>query len=142
MKLDKEFFEGGEVLFIGYSSSNPGFSRMIYKAFTNAGLKVFPINTRQGGRGFDIKVYKSLDELPHIPKSAYVLISGKKTKDTVEQLKDKGIKRVLFHNSRLATPEALDICAKAGIETAVACPMMVFGSGLHKLHARIKGVNR
>ena len=141
MKLNKDFFEDNEVLFIGYSRKKPLFSKQVYKAFTDAGLKVFPLNSRQGG-SYDVKVYNDLNELPHMPKSAYILLNSKNSKEAVNQLKDRGIKRILFQNNKAVSKETLEECSKAGIETAVACPMMAFGSGLHKFHAFLAGVKR
>lgn len=141
MKLNKDFFENDEVLFVGYSGKNPAFSKMVYKAFTDAGLKVFPMNTRQGGT-FDIKVYNDLNELPHIPKTAYILLNSKNSKEAVNQIKDRGVKKILFQNSKAISKETLEECSKAGIEAVVACPMMAFGSGMHRVHAFFAGVKR
>jgi predicted CoA-binding protein len=141
MKLNKNFFEDNEVLFIGYSGRNPFFSKMVFKAFTDAGLKVFPVNSRKGG-SYDIKVYNDLNELPHTPKSAYILLNSKNSGEAVGQLKDRGVKRILFQNARTVSAETLEECSKAGIETAVACPMMAFGSGFHRIHAFLAGVKR
>lgn len=141
MKLNKDFFKNNEVIFVGYSSRNPEFSKMVYKAFTDAGLKVFPVNSKKEGK-YDIKVYNDLNELPHIPENAYVLLSSGNSKKEVEQLKEKGVKRILFQNSKAVSKETLAECSKAGIETAVACPMMVFGTGFHKFHAFLAGVRK
>jgi len=138
-KLKDEFLTDKEIIFMGYSSRNPQFSGSIYKAMTNAGYKVYPVNTKQGGK-YDIKVYGSLSELPKIPSTAYVLMSNKNAGEAVKQLKDSGVKKILFHIGKTADKALLDECAAAGIETAVACPMMIFGSGLHKFHAFFAGV--
>jgi hypothetical protein len=47
-----------------------------------------------------------------------------------------------FFNEKEADQLLLDECAAAGIKTAVACPMMLFGSGIHRLHAYFAGVKR
>lgn len=139
MRLNKEFFEDSEVLFIGYSSREPIFSKTVHKAFTNAGLKVFPVNIKKDGN-YDIKVYNGLDELPHIPKSAYILLNSKSSMEAVNQLKDRGVKRILFQNPQ--EKDTLVECSESGIETAVACPMMAFGKGIHRLHGFFAGVKR
>lgn len=51
-----------------------------------------------------------------------------------------GIKRVLFHSRKDVDPDQLEACAKAGMETAVACPLMLLGKGFHKFHAFLAGV--
>ncbi len=138
-KLKNEFLTEKEIIFMGYSSRNPQFSRSIYNAMTNAGYKVYPVNTRQGGK-YDIKVYGGLSELPKIPSTAYVLMNNKNAGEAVRQLKDYGVKKILFHIGKTTDKALFDDCTAAGIETAVACPMMIFGSGIHKLHAFFAGV--
>ena len=44
--LREKFFAEGEVLFMGYSSRAPQFSNSIYNAFTNAGIRVYPLNPK------------------------------------------------------------------------------------------------
>ena len=139
-KLRNEFFtDNKDILFMGYSSRNPQFSNIVYKAFTDAGFRVYPVNTRQGGK-YDMKVYNSLSELPKVPATAYVLMNNKNAREAVKQLKDSGVRKILFHIGKTADKALLDECSAAGITTAVACPMMIFGSGLHKLHAFFAGV--
>lgn len=137
--LSKEFFTEKEVIFMGYSSRTPQFSNMIYKAFTDAGIKVYPINPRKDGK-FDVNVYSNISELPKTPKIAYILLNNENARKAVEQLKGTGVEKILFHRGKTADQQLLNDCAAAGIETAVACPLMLFGSGLHKLHAFFAGV--
>jgi acyl-CoA synthetase (NDP forming) len=139
-KLNREFL-GNEVLFVGYSSRNQAYSKSIYKAFIDNGIKVYPLNSRQDGK-YDVKVYKDLSELPQIPKCAYILLNKAKTMEAVKQLKDKGINKILFHNAKTVGQDTLEECSKMGIETAVACPMMLLGSGMHRLHGFLAGVKR
>lgn len=138
-KLKNEFLTEKEILFMGYSSRNPMFSNTVYKAFTDAGYKVYPVNTRKDSK-FDIKVYNNLSEIPKIPTTAYVLMNNKNAREAVKQLKDSGVKKILFHIGKTADKALLEECNASGIQTAVACPMMIFGSGLHKLHAFFAGV--
>lgn len=139
IKLNKDFFDGNEVLFVGYSAKNQGFSKMVYQAFTKHGLKVYPVNSKDNG-SYDVKVYKSLNELPKIPKAAYVLLNKENASKAVRELAEKGVKKILFQNSKNADTSIIEQCSKLGIETATACPMMSFGSGIHKLHGFFAGV--
>ena len=139
-KLGKEFFENDEVLFVGYSGGkNQPFSKMIYQAFTDNGIKVYPINSKTDGN-YDIKVYNSLEDLPKVPSTAFVLLKRENTRKAVNELAGIGIKRIQFQNNRNVDASILEDCSKLGIETVVACPMMKFGSGFHKLHAFFAGV--
>ncbi|MCX7709689.1 MAG: CoA-binding protein [Clostridia bacterium] len=138
-KLGKEFFINNEVLFVGYSSRDIRLSKEIFNAFTNKGIKVYPLNRKENVR-FDIKVYKRPAELPKIPKCAYLLINADNAEAIIQQLAENGVRRILFHSSKTVHPSTLDQCRKMGIETAVACPMMTLGSGLHRIHGFFSGV--
>lgn len=137
--LTKDFFNEKEILFMGYSGKNQRFSKMVYNAFNNNGIKVYPVNSKEGSY-YDIKVYKSLEELPKIPKTAYVLLNKENTRNAISSLKDKGVKKILFHSKKNIDSSILDECTKMGIETAVACPMMRFGSGIHRIHGFFAGI--
>jgi acyl-CoA synthetase (NDP forming) len=138
-KLTKDFFTGNEVLFVGYSSRQRGFCNMVAKAFARNGITVYPLNTKSKGP-FPLKVYASLKEIPKLPTTAYILTNKENTKQAVQELKAKGIKRILFHSKKSVAPETLEECRSAGIETAVACPLMFLGSFLHRIHGFFAGV--
>ncbi|OPX46025.1 hypothetical protein CLHUN_05000 [Ruminiclostridium hungatei] len=140
IKIDKDFYENGQVLFIGYSGGkNRPFSKMVYQAFTNNGIKVYALNNKAEG-DYDIKVYGSLGELAEVPTTAYVLLKKENVPGILKELGARGIKRIQFQSSRSADASVLEACAQKGIETAVACPLMKFGSGLHRLHGFFAGV--
>ncbi|MCX8131230.1 MAG: CoA-binding protein [Clostridia bacterium] len=138
-KLNKEFFSNNEVLFVGFSEKNSKYCMTIYQAYTNNGIQVYPLNTKAGG-SYDVKVYKNFSELPKIPETAYILLSPENTKKAVKALAENGVKKILFHNKKIADADTLAECDKMGIKTAVACPLMIFGSGLHKIHGFFAGV--
>lgn len=140
-KLNKDFFTGNEVIFVGYSSRQPQFSKMVYQAFSDNGIKVYPLNHREGG-SFDVKVYRKLEEMPSVPKTAYILLKKDNTRQVVKELANKGVSKMLFQNGSVADQSILDECKKLGVETLVACPMMGFGSGMHRIHAFFAGVKR
>ena len=139
VKISKDFFKDNEVLFVGYSSRNSAYSKSIYQAFTNNQMKVYPYNTKDNAT-YDIKVYENLAELPIMPKSAFILLNKENTTKAVKELIGKGVKRILFHSAKSVDPAILQECEKAGIETAAGCPLMVFGTGIHKVHAFFAGV--
>jgi predicted CoA-binding protein len=138
-KLSKGFFKDNEILFVGYSSRNKQYSNMVYQALTDNGFQVYPFNTKENA-SYDIKVYKKLEELPVMPKTAFILLSKDNTPKAVKMLAGKGIKRILFRNASFVDEETLKECEKQGIEMAAGCPMMVYGKGLHKFHALFAGV--
>ena len=138
-KLNKDFLKDSEVLFVGYSSRNNAYSKGIYQALTDHNIKVYPYNTKENAT-YDIKVYKSLAELPSMPKSAFILLNKENTAKAVKQLIGKGVTKILFRSSNKVDQQTLEECKKAGIETAAGCPMMIYGTGLHKFHALLAGV--
>ncbi|MDP4092902.1 MAG: CoA-binding protein [Bacillota bacterium] len=141
VRLTMEFFEGNQVLFIGYSEKYQAFCKQVYQAFSNNGIKVYPVNNKDKGN-FDVKVYKSLEDLPQIPRTAYVLLNRKSAGKAVKELAEKGVRRILFQNTKNADQSLLEECSRLGIETIVACPMMRFGTGFHKIHGFFAGVRK
>ena len=140
-KISKDFFKGNEILFVGYSSRNKAFCNSIMNAFVKNGFKVYPMNTRTKD-GFDVKVYQSFEELPKVPETAYVLLNGVNAINAIKPLKENGVKRILFQNEKIAEKAVVEQCNELGIRTAAGCPMMLFGSGLHRLHGFFSGVKR
>lgn len=138
VKLNRNFFTDKDVLFVGYSSRNAAYSKEIFKAFTDNRMKVYPYNTKENAT-YDTKVYKSLEELPVVPKTAFILLSKDNTTKAVKELLPKGVKKILFRSKNI-DPAVLAECDKAGVETAIGCPMMLYGTGMHKLHAFFAGV--
>ena len=138
-KLSKDFLKDKEILFMGYSSRNKAYSNGIYQALTNNGFQVYPFKTKEKA-SYDIKVYKKLEELPVMPKSAFILLNKDNTAKAVRMLADQGVKRILFYSARGVDEETQKLCEKNGIETAAGCPMMVYGKGLHRFHGILAGV--
>ncbi len=139
VKLSRDFFTDKEILFVGYSSRNKAYSNSILQAFTNNNIKVYPYNTKDNA-AFDIKVYKKLEELPVIPKTAFVLLNKANTPKAVKQLIENGVNKILFYNKSALDSAITAECESAGVEISVGCPLMVYGSGLHKFHAFFAGV--
>ena len=138
-RIDKYFFDNKEVLFVGFSVKQKAFCNSVYKAFSDNGIKVYPMNKRKGAQ-LDMKVYTEFAELPVVPKTAYVLLNRENTKSVVKELADRGVKKVLIQSKNNADEDTLKQCSNLGMEAVVACPMMIFGKGFHKLHAFFAGV--
>lgn len=130
---ERDFISDDKILFMGYSSKKDSFSRMLYKEFTKKGITVFPVNPNKEG-SYDIEVFHNVSDLNEVPETAYVLMRKEFASKAVQDLKGSGVKRVLFQSKRLVAPEVLEECREAGMEPAVACPMMLIGGGLHKIH--------
>lgn len=139
VKLYKGFFTDKDVLFVGYSSRNIGYSKEVFKAFSNNKITVYPFNIKSNPLSVN-KVYHDFEELPVIPKSAFILLSKENTTKAVKDLISRGVTKMLFYRQGNVEPEALAECEKAGVETAYGCPVMINGEGFHKFHAWIAGV--
>ncbi len=138
-RLTGEFLKEQEILFVGYSSRNKAYSNLVYQAFMNHGFQVYPYNTKENAF-YDIKVYRKLEELPHMPKSAFILLNKENTANAVRMLSERGVKRILFYSGRIVDEATEKLCEKYEIEMATGCPMMLYGKGLHKFHGLLAGV--
>ncbi len=138
-KLTKAFFSDNEVLIVGYPLKNDPSMKMILPAFGKNHIKVYALNPKASG-DLDIKIYKSFDELPKVPKCAYIYLEKDEITPWIPVLKEKGVQRVLFHSKKDVEPADVAACQKAGLDTAIACPMMLLGTGFHKLHKLLAGV--
>ena len=138
-KLSKEFFLNNEALVLGYPLQDDMSMKLILKAFLDNGIRVLAMNAQATGDA-DVKLYKSFDELPHIPETAYIFLDKPDIDAWIEPMAAHGIRRVLFHSKKDVDPAQLAACQKTGMETAVACPMMLLGRGIHRLHAFLAGV--
>ena len=138
-KLTKDYFSDGEVLIIGYPLNDDPSMKMILPAFIRNNIKVYAMN-HKASSGQDIKVYKSFSELPKIPKCAYIYLEKDEITPWISDMVKNGVTRVLFHSKQDVEPADVEACKNAGLETAIACPMMLLGKGLHKFHKFLAGV--
>ncbi len=130
----KDFFVDNEVLFVGFSRNQKSFCRIPFKQFQESGIKVYPVSNKKV-MDSNVNVY-NLDEMSYVPKTAYVILNKENTAKIIEDLHKKGVKRILFQSKQTVSRETLDKCSELGMETAVACPMMILSKGLvHRIHA-------
>ena len=137
-KIDKNFVENKEILFLGVSKNYKMFSQMAYKGFVDNGIKVVPVSIDDESYGFD--TYKSIDQVPSVPTTAFTILDTPDTKKLVAKLKEKGVTKLLFHSANIYDDELVAQCQKLGIEVAASCPLMLYGKGLHRFHGFISGV--
>jgi predicted CoA-binding protein len=138
-KLSKDYFTDKEVLIVGYPLKNDPDMKMILKAFQRNSIKVYALNSKAEGDA-DIKLYKSFAELPKVPECAYIYLAKEDITAWIGAIAASGVKRVLFHSKRDVDQSQVEECKKAGLETAIACPMMLLGKGIHRFHAMLAGV--
>lgn len=140
MKIpERDFITDQEILFMGYSSKKESFSRMIHREFTKAGITVYPVNPRKSDQ-YDVKVYNSVSELEKVPETAYILMKNENARKAFSELKGSGVRKILFQSKKMITEEIQDECDDRGIEAVAACPMMLIGGGIHKIHRFFAGL--
>ncbi len=140
IKVPASFLKADELLFIGYSRKNLAYCTAVREAFESRGTRVFPVNPNQGS--FDVKVFTAMDEVPAKPELAYVLTSKARNEGLPGKLASRGVKRVLFNSKLSADAALLAECERLGMQTAVACPLMSLGKGMHRFHGWLSGVER
>lgn len=139
VKLTKDYFTDNEVLIIGYPLQDDPSMKMILKAFLDNGIKVYALNEKAAGDA-DIKLYRSIAELPRVPKCAYIWADKAEIDGWIQPLKEAGVERVLYHSKKDVDPAQVEATRTAGMAAAIACPMMLLGRGLHRLHGKLAGV--
>lgn len=139
-RIPRSFFEAAEVVFIGYSSKEEGFSSLVADTFEKSGAKVYPVNPDSSR--FKRAVYKDVASVPGKPELAYLLTGKRHNLTLLDAVAARGIKRVLFQSPLSADAAVLDKCRALGLEAQVACPMMAFGGGFHRFHGWLAGVAR
>jgi len=139
-KLTKDYFTNNEVLIVGFPLNGDASMKMILPAFLRNNISVLALNGDYKGEDVGIKVYKSFEELPKVPECAYIYLARENITPWIDQMAKAGIKRVLFHSKKDVDPSDVERTQKAGMETAIACPMMLLGKGIHRLHKFLAGV--
>ena len=139
-KLSRNYLEK-EALFYGCSLKDKRFCELAHKSLSENGIKLYPVGNSQDG-SFSFKVYNNLDELPEIPSFAYIVSDKDETRKIVSRLHELGVKKILFNSKNCVDKDTLNECEKMGMQTIVACPMMVLRSGSCRIHAFFAGVKR
>lgn len=129
-----EFYDSGSFLLIGMSKKRKNFAWGIYKSFTGAGRKVFPLH-KKGGEKDGTKFYSSLNELPEKPEACIISADMKKDGAFVSELAESGIKRFWFQQGSY-DKDLLAAAEKRNIDFVTGCVLMYLPetSFPHKIH--------
>ncbi|TAL29757.1 MAG: CoA-binding protein [Spirochaetes bacterium] len=138
LKFTRGFFDK-EILFVGFTEKYRYFCTQVYNTLTKKGFQVYAL-TGEPKDKFSVPVYATIDALPVMPRSAYLITDKDETARQVDILHGRGVKKILFNSKNVADQAILNRCRDLGIETAVACPLMLYGGGLHRLHGFFAGV--
>jgi predicted CoA-binding protein len=136
-KVSKDFFQPGPLAFIGWSSKQLAYCESIKTALEARGFSLFPVNTNPAS-GFGPKVNRDLAAVPADVVQAFILPTGDSALASVEELAGLGFRRILVRNRKLSAA-ALAKAAELGVEVATGCPLMVYGTGLHRFHGLLSG---
>jgi predicted CoA-binding protein len=129
-----DFYHSDSFLLIGMSKKRDNFAWAIYKSFSAAGKRVFPLHP-DGGERNSVKFYSGINDLPEIPEACIVSADLKKNGEFVSQLAESGIKRFWFQRGSY-DKGILDAAGKKGVVAITGCILMYLPeSGFpHKVH--------
>lgn len=133
MKLPgKEIFKDDKVLLVGYSKNPSSFSRMVYQAFEDAGISVLPYNPNKAD--YDVKVFNNLSDIESMPEVASVVLGKESLSEAIDSILDSGVKRIIINSKASVTQEIVDKCNSKDVKLDVFCPLLIVGTGFHKIH--------
>jgi len=136
-KTIQEFLDAKDVAIAGASAKKDNFGRSLMKELSKSGVQVHPVNP-----GYDeidgVACVGSVKELPANVESVILAVPPALTEEIVQQCIGTAVKRVWMIKGvgRGAYSEkAHQLCRENDIEVVYGfCPMMFFGTGLHKFH--------
>ena len=140
VKFTKDFFKDKEILFLGVSQRYKMYCDMAYNDLTKKNVNVIPVGDTDTGLSFN--VFKDIESIPKMPKTAYTIMDTEDNKKILGKLKEKGVERILFHSKNIYDEELLKTCESSGFEVSVACPLMAYGGGFHRFHGFLKGIKK
>ena len=140
----RRFLACRRIALVGVSRDPKDFSRAVLRAFLERGYDVVPVNP--AANGADVEGRRCLrsvvDATPPV-EAALLLTAPARTAAVAVECVAAGVRRVWMHRGMgagAASPEALAVCARAGVEVvAGACPFMYLpGAGVpHRIHGFI-----
>jgi acyl-CoA synthetase (NDP forming) len=132
-----DFVESKKIAVIGASPNKENFGRHLHQEFIKMGIESIPVNPKyEEVEG--VRCVPTARELPEDVESAIIAVSADMTDEIVEQCIGSPVKRVWMIQGvgrGAYTESARKLCQENNIEVVHGfCPMMFFGSGMHKFH--------
>jgi len=138
--IDK-FLQEKHIAIAGVSRNSMKWGNGILKELRKKGIRVYPVNPFADELEGE-KCYKTLALLPEEVKSLIIATKPKDTEILVKECKEAGIERVWMQKGAgkgSASKDAIDYCKQNNIDFVYGfCPMMFFGTGMHKFHFWIR----
>jgi predicted CoA-binding protein len=135
------FLKDQKIAIVGASPKADNFGRTLMVELTKKGYETIPVNPSYP-EVEDRPCVNSVRELPEDIHSAILAVHPSMTDEIIEQCIGSGIRRVWMIKGvgkGAYTESAHEKCRQAGIEVVYGfCPMMFFGTGMHKFHFWIR----
>jgi len=140
-KIIQEFLESKKIAIVGASDNTGNWGKSLMDELSKKGYEVVPVNPKYEQVG-NMKCYASVKDLPAGIESVIMAVPPHVTEQVAEELTGTGIKRVWMHRSigqGAYSEKAKETCLNQQIGVVYGfCPMMFFGSGMHKFHFWIR----
>jgi len=132
-----EFLAEKNIAIAGVSRNSMKWGNGLMKELVKKGIKVYPVNPHADTLEGE-KCYHHIAELPEEVKSLIIATKAKYTEAILKEVNNSGIKRVWMQKGAgkgSASAEAVSYCKQNNIPYVYGfCPMMFFGTGMHKFH--------
>lgn len=135
------FLENKEIAIVGVSPRKENWGLMLMKELHKKAYKVYPVNPKYS-EVEGVKFINSLSDLPSNVENVIIAVNHKLACEIIKQIDGTGIKRVWLNQGigqGAYSLEAVDLLKQSKLEYVYGfCPMMFFGSGMHKFHFWIR----
>jgi len=136
-KIIQAFLDSKKIAIVGVSEKKDNWGKSIMNELTKKGYEILPVNPKYEMID-SVKCYPSVKDLPADTVSVILAVPPSVTEKVVEEMSGTGIKRVWMHRGvgkGASSEKAKELCAKNSIDVVYGfCPMMFFGTGMHKFH--------
>jgi predicted CoA-binding protein len=130
----EDFYNSENFALIGMSRKRNNFAWSIYKTFTGAGRKIYPLHPEGGERNV-VSFFKEFEDLPVKPDACIVCTDLKKHGDLIPRLSNSGIDKIWFQQGSY-DKTILENARQNHFDPLTGCVLMYFPgiSFGHRLH--------
>ena len=133
----QDFLESKKVAVVGASTNKENFGRTLMKELANKDYQVIPVNPKyEEVEG--VACVPTVKDLPEEVESVILAIPSVLTDEVIDQCVGTHIKRIWMIKGvgkGAYTEKARKTCQDNNIDLVYGfCPMMFFGTGMHKFH--------
>ena len=139
----QEFINDKKVAIVGASTKKDNFGRTLLLELRKKDYEVFPVNPKCGeveGR----PCVSTVKDLPKDVQSVILAVPSSLTDEIIDQCIGTPIERVWMIRGvgkGAYTESAHELCKENNIKVVYGfCPMMFYGTGMHKFHFRLRKI--